>query len=45
LRIHPPDVLGKLQSGDTSWEQMVPPEVAHLIKKREFFGYRRSIAA
>ena len=24
---------------------MVPPEVAHLITKREFFGYRRPIAA
>ena len=45
LRIHPPDVLAKLQSGDSSWERMVPPEVAHMIKKREFFGYRRSIAA
>ena len=45
LRIHPPDVLAKLQSGDSSWERMVPPEVVHMIKKREFFGYRRSIAA
>jgi hypothetical protein len=45
LRIHPPDVLAKLQSGDSSWERMVPPEVLHIIKKREFFGYRRSIAA
>ena len=45
LRIHPPDVLAKLQSGDNRWEQMVPPEVAHVIKKREFFGYRRPIAA
>jgi hypothetical protein len=45
LRIHPPDVLAKLQSGDSSWERMVPPEVVHLIKKREFFGYRRPIAA
>jgi len=45
LRIHPPDVLAKLQSGDTSWERMVPPEVVHIIKKREFFGYRRPIAA
>jgi hypothetical protein len=45
LRIQPPDVLAKLQSGDGRWEQMVPPEVAHLIKKREFFGYRRPIAA
>jgi len=38
-------VLAKLQSGDSRWEQMVPTEVAHLIKKREFFGYRRPIAA
>ena len=45
LRIHPPDVLARLQSGDGSWERMVPPEVVHIIKKREFFGYRRSIAA
>jgi hypothetical protein len=45
LRIHPPDVLVKLQSADNRWEQMVPTEVAHIIKKREFFGYRRPIAA
>jgi len=45
LRIHPPDVLAKLQSGDSRWEQMVPPEVAHIIRKREFFGYRGPIAA
>src|SRR5438445_4903446 len=45
LRIHSPDVLAKLQSGDSSWERMVPPEVVHIIKKREFFGYRRPIAA
>jgi hypothetical protein len=45
LRIHPSDVLAKLQSGDSTWERMVPPEVVHLIKKREFFGYRRPIAA
>src|SRR3954447_15787441 len=45
LRIQPPDVLAKLQSGDSRWEQMVPPEVADLIMKREFFGYRRPIAA
>src|SRR5437588_9914865 len=45
LRIHPPDVLAKMQSGDSSWERMVPPGVVHIIKKREFFGYRRPIAA
>jgi hypothetical protein len=45
LRIYPPDVLAKLRSGDSSWEQLVPPEVSHIIKKREFFGYRRPVAA
>jgi hypothetical protein len=45
LRIHPPEVLAKLQSGDSRWEQMVPMEVAHMIKQHQFFGYRRPIAA
>ncbi|MDQ6911577.1 MAG: TonB-dependent receptor [Verrucomicrobiota bacterium] len=40
LRIHPPDALRKLQSGDESWEKMVPPEVVEMIKTRGFFGYR-----
>ena len=40
LRIFPPDVLRRLQTGDDSWEKMVPPEVADLIKQRRFFGYR-----
>jgi len=39
LRIHPPDALAKLQSGDPAWEGMVPPEVAEIIKSRRFFGY------
>ena len=39
LGIFPPDVLAKLQSGDAHWEQLVPPEVARVIKKRQFFGY------
>jgi hypothetical protein len=45
LRIFPPDALAKLQSGDDSWERMVPPEVVKIIKDREFFGYRRPVAA
>ncbi len=40
LRIHPPETLAKLQSGDPSWESMVPPEVGRMIKDRQFFGYR-----
>ncbi|HEV3409490.1 MAG TPA: TonB-dependent receptor [Chthoniobacterales bacterium] len=42
LRIHPPDALQKIQSGDPGWEKMVPPEVVEIIKAREFFGYRRA---
>jgi hypothetical protein len=40
LRIHPPETLAKLQSGDPGWEAMVPPEVGRMIKERQFFGYR-----
>ena len=45
LHIYPPAVLAKLKSGDPGWEEMVPPEVAQIIKEREFFGYRRAVAA
>jgi hypothetical protein len=45
LRIHPPEVLHKLQTGDPIWEQMVPPEVAAMIKHRRFFGYHAPAAA
>lgn len=34
------DVLAKLRSGDSAWEIMVPPQVAHIIKERKLFGYR-----
>ena len=36
------DVLKRIASGDDSWETMVPPDVAALIKKRAFFGYSRA---
>jgi hypothetical protein len=45
LRIYPATVLAKLKAGDKSWEEMVPPEVAQIIKEREFFGYRVAVAA
>ncbi len=45
LHILPPDALAKLQSGDQRWEEMVPPEVAEIIKEREFFGYQAPVAA
>jgi hypothetical protein len=43
LRIFPPDALAKMQSGDSSWEEMVPVEVVRIIKEREFFGYRAPV--
>jgi hypothetical protein len=45
LRIYPADALAKLQRGDSGWERLVPPEVVQIIKEREFFGYRRPVAA
>ena len=34
------DVLRQIGEGDPEWESRVPPEVAELVKKRGFFGYR-----
>jgi hypothetical protein len=45
LKIFPPGVLAKMRAGDPAWENMVPPEVARMIKSRGFFGYRQSAAA
>ncbi len=39
LHIFSHEVLEKIRSHDPSWEEMVPPEVGQLIKKRELFGY------
>jgi hypothetical protein len=36
------DVLRRIASGDALWETMVPNEVGDLIKKRSFFGYRKT---
>jgi hypothetical protein len=33
------DVLRRIAADDDSWQSMVPPEVAELIKRRAFFGY------
>ncbi len=42
LSIFSRDVLQRIAAHDDSWEQMVPPEVAELIKKRGFFHYSRT---
>ena len=33
-------VLAQIQKGDSAWEIMVPPQVAHIIKTRKLFGFQ-----
>jgi len=40
LHIYSRDVLRRIKDEDTSWEDMVPAEVAEVIKRRCFFSYR-----
>jgi hypothetical protein len=42
LHIYSRDVLRRIKDKDNSWEDMVPREVAELIKLRRFFGYRET---
>ena len=37
LSIRTPDVLARVQGGDPSWEGMVPPPVAEIIKSQQLF--------
>jgi hypothetical protein len=41
LPIFSRDVLKRIASGDESWDEMVPPQVAELIRQRGFFGYTK----
>jgi hypothetical protein len=40
LSIHTPEVLRRIQTADASWEAMVPPTVAEMIKTKHLFGDR-----
>jgi hypothetical protein len=40
LHIFSRDVLRRIKDHDASWEIMVPPEIAEMIKHRRYFGYR-----
>ena len=42
LHIFSRDVLKRIKENDASWEAMVPPEIADVIKRRHFFGYREA---
>jgi hypothetical protein len=40
LHIFSRDVLKRIKENDASWEDMVPIEVAQMVKERQLFGYR-----
>jgi hypothetical protein len=40
LAIHTPEVLALIEKGDPSWERMVPPKVAEIIKADRLFRRR-----
>ena len=40
LHIFSRDVLKRIKAEDASWVPMVPPEIAEMIRKNRFFGYR-----
>ena len=40
LHIFSRDVLKRIKENDASWEDMVPSEVAAMVKNRQLFGYR-----
>jgi len=43
LHIFSRDVLRRIKDHDDTWEAMVPPEIAEVIKKRRFFGWREKV--
>jgi hypothetical protein len=43
LHIFSRDVLRRIKDHDASWEDMVPREIADLIKRRHFFGYHEHV--
>jgi hypothetical protein len=42
LPIFSRDVLKRIASGDESWDEMVPPQVAEIIRQRGFFSYKKN---
>jgi len=45
LSLRSRDVLAKIQAGDASWEQQVPPVIAEIIKRERLFGHPGEQAA
>ena len=44
LSIFSRDVLKRIAAGDETWDEMVPPQVADIIRHRGFFGYKKHSA-
>ncbi|HHJ15008.1 MAG TPA: TonB-dependent receptor [Gammaproteobacteria bacterium] len=42
LAIHSPHVLRLIREGDPAWQDMVPAEVARIIREKGLFGYREA---
>ena len=40
LPIFSRDVLAKIQTGNSTWEKMVPPKIVEIIKRNKLFGYQ-----
>lgn len=45
MHIFSKDILGKIQCGQSGWEQMVPDKVAAIIKERQLFGCKNLATA
>jgi len=45
LSIYSRDVLEKIKAGDASWEKLVPPPIARVIKAKRLFGWSEKAAA
>jgi hypothetical protein len=45
LPIFSRDVLKRIAAGDETWDQMVPPQVAEIIRRRGFFGAKSAKAS
>jgi hypothetical protein len=44
LPIRSRDVLSRIQSGDVSWQNLVPPAIVDIIKRNKLFGFREATA-
>lgn len=45
LGIFSREILKKIKNMDVSWEEMVPPTVANVIKERKYFSFQKSEAS